>query len=339
MAREASMAEVLLAVLLVAAILYVVLGGADFGAGIIEGLIGKQARERIDVALAPVWEANHVWLVLIVVIVFVGFPRVYTLLSIHLHIPILFFLLGVVARGSAFTFRHYDPTATLERWYTVVFRASSLLAPLSLGLCVAASASGRLPVAAQHDFYASYIAPWNTPFGWATGLFVCALFAYEGAALLAAEHPREAAPLPYLRAARNAQWTAIVSGALVLAIAWFEQLPFWTALIRSPFALTAIAAASCLIVVVAYAFHAGRPWLARLAMGGQAACVLSGFLLAQFPVLLQTQAGPLTYRQLAAPDSTLRGLLWAVGVGLLLIGPSLVYLIRTYKHPAAARRY
>src|SRR5215510_7821906 len=106
------MAEFLLAVMLIAAALYTVLAGADFGAGIMEGFMGRKARERVDVALAPVWEANHVWLVLIVVIAFVGFPRLYTIVSVHLHIPIVFALLGIVARGSAFTFRHYDPTDT-----------------------------------------------------------------------------------------------------------------------------------------------------------------------------------------------------------------------------------
>lgn len=325
------MPEALLAVMLVAASLYTVLAGADFGAGIMEGLMGRKARERVDVALAPVWEANHVWLVLIIVIAFVGFPRLYTLVSTYMHIPLLLALLGIVARGSAFTFRHYDPTSTLDRWYTVAFRVASLLTPLSMGLVLAATAAGSLPVGVQGDFYSVYVAPWNTLFGWATGAFVCALFAFEGAALLAAEHPREDAPLPYLDSARNAQWAAIATGALVLLIAYLQDLRWLSELLGSPLGITAIAAATCLVVVVAYAFHASRPWLLRLAMGAQACCVLFGFFIGQFPVLLRTQAGDLTYQQLAAPPSTLRGLLWAVGIGLLMIAPALTYLILVYK--------
>jgi cytochrome bd ubiquinol oxidase subunit II len=332
------MAEALLAVMLVALSLYTVLAGADFGAGMMEGLMGRKARERVDVALAPVWEANHVWLVLMVVIAFVGFPRLYTLLSTYLHIPILFALLGIVARGSAFTFRHYDPSATFDRWYTAAFRFASALAPLSMGLVLAATASGSLPVGEQGDFYSLFIAPWNTLFGWATGVFVCALFAFEGAALLAAEHPRSDAPLPYLRAARNAQGFAIASGALVLLIAYLQELPWFADLLGSPLAIAAVATATCLIAVVAYAFHTGRPWLLRFALGAQACCVLFGFFSAQFPVLLRTRAGGLSYQQLAAPPSTLRGLLWAVGIGFLLIAPSLTYLILVYKRDSSAAR-
>jgi cytochrome d ubiquinol oxidase subunit II len=329
------MVEILLVVMLIAAALYTVLAGADFGAGIMEGLMGRKARERVDVALAPVWEANHVWLVLLVVIAFVGFPRLYTLVSIHLHVPVLCALLGIVARGSAFTFRHYDPTSTFDRWYTGVFRAASLLTPLSLGLIVAATATDTIPRDLQGSFYAQYVAPWNTLFGWATGLFVCALFSFEGAALLAAEHVRDDAPLPYLRSARFAHFVTIGSGAIVVLIAFVQNLRWASELISSPLALTAMAFATILIFVVAYAFHAGRAWVLRLAMGAQACCVLVGFFAAQFPVLLRTTGEDFTYLDLAAPPATVRGLLWAVGIGLVIIVPLLAYLIAVYKRVPA----
>jgi cytochrome d ubiquinol oxidase subunit II len=317
--------------MLVAAALYTVLAGADFGAGIMEGFMGKKARERVDIALAPVWEANHVWLVLIVVIAFVGFPRLYTLVTLYLHVPIVLALLGIVARGSAFTFRHYDPTGALDASYSAVFRVASLLTPLSLGLIVAATASGSLPLVPQGGFREQFIDPWNTLFGWATGIFVCALFAFEGAALLAAEYVRSDAPLPYLRSARRAHFTAIGSGALVLLIAYIQDLPWLHALARSPLAIAAMILATLLIFVVAYAFHAGRPWVLRLAMGAQATCVLLGFFAGQFPVLLRTQTADLTYRELAAGPATLRGLMWAVVIGLVVILPLLAYLIAVYK--------
>lgn len=325
------MAEFLLAVMLVAAALYTVLAGADFGAGIMEGFMGRKARERVDVALAPVWEANHVWLVLIVVIAFVGFPRLYTLASVYLHIPIVFALLGIVARGSAFTFRHYDLSNALDSSYSAVFRVASLLTPLSLGLIVAATASGSISLGATGSFAERFIDPWNTAFGWTTGIFVCALFAFEGAALLAAEHARDDAPLPYLRSARRAHFTAIGAGALVLLVAYVQDLAWLRAVAHSPLALGAMAIATLLIFAVAYAFHAGRPWVLRLAMGAQATCVLLGFFAAQFPVLLRTQTADLTYRELAAGPATLRGLVWAVAIGLVVILPLLAYLIAVYK--------
>src|SRR5687768_5964304 len=89
-------------------ILYTLLGGADFGAGIIETFAGKKGEGTISKAIAPVWEANHVWLILAVVILFTAFPRVYSSLSLVLHIPLMLVLLGIILRGTAFTFRHYD---------------------------------------------------------------------------------------------------------------------------------------------------------------------------------------------------------------------------------------
>ena len=86
-------------------LLYTLLGGADFGAGIIEIFAGKREEATISNAIAPVWEANHVWLILAVVILFTGFPPVYSSLSLVLHIPLMMVLLGILCRGSAFTFR------------------------------------------------------------------------------------------------------------------------------------------------------------------------------------------------------------------------------------------
>src|SRR4051812_37616275 len=103
------MAELVLLVMLVSITLYAVLGGADFGAGMIELFLGRNGTKHVDAALLPVWEANHVWLVLLIVLAFVGFPQLYSVVSTFLHVPILLVLLGIVARGSAFTFRHYDP--------------------------------------------------------------------------------------------------------------------------------------------------------------------------------------------------------------------------------------
>ena len=95
-----------------AILLYILLGGADFGAGIIELFTSKKnerlTRRTMYKAIGPIWEANHMWLIITIVILFVGFPAIYATMSIHLHIPLLAMLLGIIARGTAFTFRHYD---------------------------------------------------------------------------------------------------------------------------------------------------------------------------------------------------------------------------------------
>lgn len=102
------MVEIIIVVLGIAFVFYTLLGGADFGAGIIEVFTGKKGEKAISKAIAPVWEANHVWLILVIVIIFMGFPRVYTVLSTALHIPLFIMLLGIIFRGTAFTFRYYD---------------------------------------------------------------------------------------------------------------------------------------------------------------------------------------------------------------------------------------
>jgi len=328
------MAEFVLIVLLLSLVTYAVLGGADFGAGMIEPFVGGQA--SVDVALAPVWEANHVWLVLAVVLMFVGFPEFYALASTHLHLPLLGVLLGIIARGTAFTFRHYDPEpGALEVWYTWVFRAASVLTPLCLGLSLAATAAGRFPDDPQAGFYAIFVAPWNTAFGWATGVFVCALFAFEGAALFSAEHALQGLPLPYANLARVTHVLSLVCGAGVFFTAYVQRLTWFSELLHSAWALGALAMATLLIPVVAHAFDRGRPWLLRFAMGAQVGCVLLGFVAGQFPVLMRRPAGDLTYQAAAAPDATLRALIWALVVGLALILPALLYLIRVYKQRAA----
>jgi cytochrome bd ubiquinol oxidase subunit II len=323
------MAEFVLSVLLLSLVIYAVFGGADFGAGMIEPFVGG---EHVEVALAPVWEANHVWLVLAVVLAFVGFPAFYAQATTQLHLPLLGALLGIVARGTAFTFRHYDPNpGALARWYTVAFRAASMLTPLCLGICIAALAAARFPTVPALGFYAVYVAPWNTAFGWTTGVFVCALFAFEGAALLSAEQALHGLPLPHLPLARLTHALAIASGAVVFVTAYLQKLPWFRQLLASGWSLLALGLGTLLIPVVARAFDHGRPWLLRAASAAQVACVLVGYFAAQFPVLMRLDTQDLTYQRAAAPDATLRTLIWALLVGLALILPSLAYLIRVYK--------
>jgi cytochrome d ubiquinol oxidase subunit II len=324
------MAEFILTVLAVALVVYTVFGGADFGAGIIELFLPSQS--EVDMALAPVWEANHVWLVLALVLAFVGFPEFHSLATTYLHLPLLGVLFGIVARGTAFTFRHYDPEpGPLRAWYNLVFRVGSLLTPLCLGVCMAAMASAEFPTDPAAGFYAWYIAPWNTPFCWATGVFVCTIFAFEGAALLSSEQAIQGLPLPYVSLVRGAHIVSIAMGAVVIAIARAERLPWLMQALQSPWAIVAFILATLFIPAVAEAFDRGQPWRLRAAMAVQVSCVLFGFFAGQFPVLLRLDNRLLTFQEAAAPDTTLQGLVVAVVVGLAVIVPGLTYLIRVYK--------
>src|SRR3954471_18948329 len=133
------MLAVIILILGVSFVLYTLLGGADFGAGIIESFAGRREEVTISKAMAPVWEANHVWLILAVVILFTGFPVVYASLSLVLHIPLMLVLVGIIFRGCAFTFRHYDVVNdNSHKYFTVLFRISSFITPLFLGMTIGA---------------------------------------------------------------------------------------------------------------------------------------------------------------------------------------------------------
>src|SRR5437870_13283418 len=118
---------------------YALMRDADFGGGIWNVLAfvprAKRQREAIADAIAPIWEANHVWLILVVVMLFTGFPPAFAALSTVLHVPLTIMLIGIVLRGSAFIFRSYDVPASRARWGPL-FAISSLVTPVLLGACV-----------------------------------------------------------------------------------------------------------------------------------------------------------------------------------------------------------
>src|SRR6266851_9815867 len=173
---------------------YVLLGGADYGGGVWDllatGDTARAQRETIARAIAPVWEANHVWLIVVVTILFTAFPSAFARLSIVLHIPLALVLIGIVVRGSAFIFRAYGPMSKGDRreleW---VFAAASTVTPLLIGVIVGAVTEGRM-VHSLHErasFRELYVDPWLTWFAVAVGVFALVLFSYLAAVYLTLE--------------------------------------------------------------------------------------------------------------------------------------------------------
>ena len=165
------MTEIIIVVLGIAVLLYVMLGGADFGAGIIEIFTGRKGIDVISKAIAPIWEANHIWLILAVVILFNGFPLVFAVLTTYLHIPLLIILIGIIFRGTAFTFRYYDESKDkMYDYFTSFFRISSLLTPFFLGISLGAIIFGGIPAGVNGTFYEVFILPWLNLFTLSTGV-------------------------------------------------------------------------------------------------------------------------------------------------------------------------
>lgn len=324
--------DVVVFFLVAAIVLYVVLGGADFGAGILE-LFLRQRREEtartLSHALAPVWEANHVWLIVVVVVLFTGFPRVFALLSTYLHIPLLMLLVGIIFRGAAFTFRHYDAIQDeSHRYYTRFFTFSSLLTPFALGLVFAGATSGRLTTNPR-DFFDGYVAPWWGFDAAALGVFFMALFTYVAAVFAVGETEDKGQRAYFKRAATISAGLAFVSGGLAHAALAVQHPEYVRAFFTEAVFFPAVGTA--LFVGVFWALARERLQFARLAVGAQGALIVLGWFWPQLPALVMTREGPLTVAATQAPEATMLTMGIALIVGSLLIFPGLYFLFRTFK--------
>src|SRR5262249_51227621 len=188
-----TMTPFLAAIMVGSLVLYVLLAGADYGAGFWDLLSGGPLKEEqkslIANAIRPIWEANHVWLILILVLLFAGFPLAFGVIMIALCIPISLMLLGIVLRGSSFVFRAYSRlNSGTQRTYAYLFSASSSFTPIFAGIVLASLSDDRVFVA-QDESLNGYLLNWLNPFSISVGLFTLALFAYLAATYLTVEAP------------------------------------------------------------------------------------------------------------------------------------------------------
>lgn len=324
-------------VMVAALVLYVLFGGADFGGGVWDLLASgprkKEQRALIEKAIGPIWEANHVWLILVIVLLFAVFPRAFAALTTALHVPMTLFLLGVVFRGSAFTFRAYDSRGDRQqkRW-GMMFSLASLVSPLLLGMMVGTIASGRIRVEGTTTITSGFFTPWLSPFPLAVGLYALALFAFLAAVYLANE-----AASPDLK--DDFRKRALGSGAAVGALAalcFALSLRYAPVIARGltdhPFTwplhiLTAAAATT-----VFYALWRRRFALARLAAAVQGAMIVLGWAASQYPYLVVPD---IALGAAGGNERTRTLILVALGVGSLLLFPSLYLLFRVFKGKSA----
>lgn len=311
---------------------YTLFGGADFGAGIIEIFSGKVSKKTITHAIAPVWEANHMWLILMVVILFVGFPLIYSQMSLYLHIPLLILLVGIILRGTAFTFRHYDAIIDgSQEHYSTIFKASSVISSLFLGIITGALILGRIEPE-PNSFYEGFIAPWFNAFCFMLGIFTCCLFTFLAAVYLIGEAETPVIREKFLGIARNANLATVISGGLVFVLAEWDGLPLAGMFLDSLGALVAIILATLSLPVLWWSLMQGKVILPRILAGFQASMILGAWFWDQYPVILRYSDGNyLGLFNSAAPGATQQQLALALLFGSLLILPSLYFLMKTFK--------
>jgi cytochrome d ubiquinol oxidase subunit II len=313
-------------------VLYALLGGADYGGGVWDlfafGPRARAQRRLIAEAISPVWEANHVWLILVVVILFTAFPPAFAAIAIALHIPITLLLIGIVLRGTAFTFRTYDVQRDdVQRRWSLVFSIASIITPILLGTTLGAIASGTIRFANGvpiNGFFRS----WLAPFPFAVGFFALALFAFLAAVYLTVE-ARERELQEDFRA------RALVAGVAVglLALTVFVLAKTGAPTVRAGISrswwalglhvLTAIFATSAFVTIWTRRYR-----IARICTAAQVTLILLGWAFAQFPHLVEPD---ITISSAAAPRITLELLLGALAAGAILLFPSYYYLFRIFK--------
>jgi cytochrome d ubiquinol oxidase subunit II len=313
-------------------VFYVLFGGADFGAGVLEIISGSRNRQTISHAIGPVWEANHVWLILVVVILFMGFPKIYSTLSLYLHIPLLAMLIGIVFRGTAFAYMHYDAIQGRSNdIYNWTFKISSIITPLFLGVVVGAAALGRInPNAAT--FYEGFIAPWLNLFSFSVGIFTTILFTFLADVYMIGETDDDLEFKAFTSSARSLNTISVASGIFVFTSAEFNGLPLFSMYMNSWFALLMVILATVLIPILWWSLQNEKTILSRALAAGQVIAVMLAWFWVQMPVVIR-QMGPtdLTFYNSVAPDATLWQLFWALVVGSLIILPSLYYLMKVFK--------
>jgi len=331
------MSEFIVTAFLVLSLLaYVVSGGADFGVGILELFAPRLERAALrragERAIAPVWEANHIWIILALVILFVGFPSVHVHLTTYLHIPLLLMLIGIVLRGTAFTFRYYNvgENADDQRLWTWLFRTGSLVVPIIFGHLAAAMSRGRIPSEATTVFD-SYLAPWLGFFPLMTGLFTASLFAWLAAVFLIGEANGDFRVSAIHRARL---WTAILVpvGGAVTGAAWVENVPWLDQTMMQPLLFIVVVVATLAIIALWRMFDTRRYWTMRVLAGVTAAAILAGYWGAVYPTAIQLRNGDtITWHEAAAPKATNDALAITLLIAATLILPGLAWLYRLFK--------
>ena len=272
------------------------------------------------------WEANHVWLIFLLVILFTAFPVAYSTLSIALFFPFHLLLVGIILRGAAFVFRaHGAEEAGLQRVWAGAFGSASIIVPILLGMCLGAVSSGEIRVIGgqvQVDYFTS----WLTPLSVACGALALALCAYLAAVYLTLETSGELQ--------EDFRKRTLIAGGVVVAIAvillplLFLEAPRLAEGLFSLKALPVIALGVVLALASLWAVLTRRFVVARVTAVGEVIMLLWGWALAQWPYIIYPD---LPVDVAAAPDPTLGFLIGSAIPGLLLLIPSLLFLFAVFK--------
>jgi cytochrome d ubiquinol oxidase subunit II len=317
------------AVGLMGVVLYGVLGGADFGGGIWDlfasGPRRNEQRAAIARAMRPVWEANHVWLIFVIVILFTAFPPAFAALSVGLFGLFHFVLVGITLRGAAFAFRGSDYATRQANPWSTAFGIASVITPVLLGMAIGSVSTGHLRVI-DGKVSIEGPTPWFEPVSLVIGALALALCAYLAAVYLTLE-TRGALQEDFRQRALLAGGFVVALSLVSLPLFYFEAPHLWGE-------LTGARAAPVIVPGVGFAMLSGWALLkrqfrvARAAAIAQVTLLLFGWGVAHYPYLIYPDV---TLHAAAAPPATLKFVLYALPVGAALLVPSLWLLFHVFK--------
>jgi cytochrome bd ubiquinol oxidase subunit II len=321
--------ELAVVLLLIGLTSYVVLGGADFGAGFWDLTAGgaergAPVRAMIKRAMSPVWEANHVWLIFVLVVLWTAFPEAFGSIMSTLAIPLFVAALGIVLRGGAFALKGEAATIGEARALGATFALSSVLTPFFLGAAAGAIAVGEVPVGnASGDEWSS----WTGALPLLTGALAVATGAHLASVFLGADAHRAGKPELVDAFRSRALGSGVVAGALAiagLAVANADAPDLYDDLLSGA-ALACVIGSAAAGLLTLWLEWRERFELARYTAAAAVGAIVAGWALAQEPYLLPPG---LTVEEAAAPDETLAALLIAAAIGMALLVPALVWLFR-----------
>jgi len=323
------LADLALAVLVLVLSAYAVLGGADFGAGFWDltaggARRGARLRGLVHRSMGPVWEANHVWLIAALVILWTCFPRAFGPLMETLYVPLFLAAVGIILRGTAFAVRGQAATISEARLLGATFALSSVLTPFFFGTAIGAVASGQVPAGGDPG---APFASWTGTTALWIGVLAVVSGAYLAAVFLAADSVR--AGLPDLTAAlrRRALGSAAVAGAMAiggLLVIRADARELYDGL-TSGGGLAMVIVSAVVGVLTLVLVWSGRFELARYTSGVAVGAIVAGWALAQYPDLLP---GAVSIDEAAAGDATLLATLIALALALAVIVPAIAMLFR-----------
>jgi cytochrome bd ubiquinol oxidase subunit II len=319
-----------------AVLLYILTGGADFGAGVVELFTRRrnrtEVRQFMSRATGPIWEANNMWLVIAIVILFVGFPSFYSFMSAYLYIPLTAMLMGIIGRGTAFSFRTNDAVVDeLQFAYDFIYLISSILTPLCLGMVASSLFSGTIDPVGK-TFSEIYIWGWFNWFTVLVGVFTVILCGYLAAVYLIGDSINGPDRFKYVRVAMGFTLSAIVVAVIIFFVAESFNISIFKEVFTSTIGLIAMLAAVISFFTMWLLIFMKRTKWIRFLAGFQVFVIQVALFWKRFPTIIVTKNNiTFTVFDPLVQPRTIQILGISLLAGSLFILPALVYLVYIFE--------